>query len=129
MRLLHRGLEGWKIDLVRCPRIDDRVRVVTQELGVVAYVVFDRRADALLLHAGDVADGDVRGEEGIFAEGFEVAASARRTIDVHAGPEHEVDSACPPVAPNPCANAFCELAVPARRQPDATRIRRRRKPG
>src|ERR1700760_1124328 len=114
MRLLHRGLEGWKIDLVRCPRIDDRVRVVTQELGVVAYEVFDRRADALLLHAGDVADGDVRGEEGIFAEVFEVAAVARRTIDVHPGPEHKVNPACPGIAPNPCTNAFCEFAIPAR---------------
>ena len=113
------GLEGGQIDLADGALVDDGVGVVAQELGVVAHEVLDGGADALGLHAVDVADGDVGGEEGIFAEVLEVAAVAGRAVDVDAGAEHEVDAARAGIASDAFADAGCQIAVPRGGEADA----------
>jgi len=82
------------------------------ELGVVRDVVLDGRADALLLHARDVADRDLPGQVRVFTKVLKVASVARRAVDVHARAEHVVHAACACVASYACAYLGCKVAVP-----------------
>ena len=119
MGLLDGGFEAGEVDLAEGALVDDGVGVVAEELGVVAEEVLDGGADALGLHAGDVAGGDGGGEEGIFAEVLEVAAVARGAVDVDAGAEHVVDAAGTGVAADGFACAGGELGVPGGGEADA----------
>ena len=127
MRLLHRSFERRQINLPQRPLADDRIRIMPQVLRVVAGEMLDRRAHTLLLHAGDVPHHNRRREEGVFAEVFKVAAIARRAINIHARPQHVMHATRACVAANPCTHTLRKIAVPRCRQPNACRIRRRRK--
>ena len=83
-----------------------------QVLGIVAEIMLDRGRDALLLHALDIADGDLAGQEGILAEVFEVTAVHRSAIDVNAWAKQKHGSAGAAIAPKFFADTEREGPVP-----------------
>ena len=88
--LLDRGLEGGQVDLVQRACIDLGADGLALGLLVVHREVLDRGDDTLALYALDVSHGHARGELGILAEVFEVAAVERRANDVDRGSEEHV---------------------------------------
>ncbi len=126
VRLLDRGLEGGQVDLAQRALVDHRVRVVAVELGVVGREVLDRGADALGLHAADVADRDPRGEERVLAEVLEVAAVHGRAVDVDARSEQEVNALGARVTADLGGDALSERRVPGGGERDAAGHGRRR---
>jgi hypothetical protein len=81
-------------------------------LLVVEREVLDGGRHALGLHAVDVADGDARGEPGIFSHVFEVAAAHRCACDVDARTEQHVHAAGPGVVAKRDAHLFREGGIP-----------------
>src|SRR5579872_106475 len=81
-----------------------------------------RRADALLLHAYDVAGGDRSGEEGIFAEIFEVATIHGRAINVDTGSEHEMNATGARIAADAGADALGERRIPGGGKANTPRV-------
>ena len=84
------GAEGGKIDFAKGAVVHVDVDTVAFGFLIVGGEMFDTGADALGLLAADVIDGDARGEEGIFAKVFKVAATERRALNVDARAEHDV---------------------------------------
>jgi hypothetical protein len=84
-------LEGEQIDLAQGPLVDHDVRGEALGLEVVGDVVLGRRADAELLDAGDVRRGKLRGQDRVLAEGLEVPATQRRSMQVDRRAEDDVD--------------------------------------
>ena len=117
--LFYGGFESGKVDFVHRAVVDDGVGIVAEEFGVIAEVVLDGGGDPLRLKAGDVAGGYLSGEEGVFAEVFEVAAIAGRAVDVDAGAEHIVDAAGAGVAAYAGTDFGGEGAVPRGGEIDA----------
>ena len=58
VRLFDGGLERRQINLMQRALLNDRIGVVPEEFRIVRKKMFDRCADAFLLHADDVADAD-----------------------------------------------------------------------
>ena len=98
---------------------------MTVKFGVVSHEVLDSGADALALHARDVADRDARCEERVFAEVFEVAAVQRSTIDVHPWPEHEMHSTGAGILTDGGSDSRCHRGIPGSCQPNAAEHGRR----
>src|SRR5580704_13884374 len=99
MPLLHGDFKGGKIDLTHGALVNNGIRVVAVELGIISHEMFGRRAHSLALHSLDVSHRNLPSEIRIFAHVFEVAAIHRRAIDVEARPEHEVNSPGAGVSP------------------------------
>ena|SRR6185437_4501597 len=84
------GFEGGQINFAQGAFADFGIDAVAILFLVVAGEVLDAGGDAGELHAFDVADGQARGEIGVFAEVFAVAAAEGRAMDVHGGPEQHL---------------------------------------
>ena len=70
-----------------------------QVLGIVAEIMLDGGGDTLLLHALDIADGNLAGEKWVLTEVFKVASVHRCAVDVDTGAKEKDGSARPAVAP------------------------------
>src|SRR5262249_25702252 len=57
---------------------------------IVSQEMFYSCADPLTLHSLDVAHGDARRQEGVFAKVFEIPAVHRSTIDIHSRPKKKM---------------------------------------
>ena len=84
------SLERREVHLAK-RRVVDLVRHRhTSELHVVGHEVFGARANPFALHTVDVGDGELAGEERVFAERFEVAATEWVASEVDRGCEQNV---------------------------------------
>ena len=63
------------------------------EFRIIREKMFDRRGDALTLHAFDITDGEASGEQRIFPEILEVASVERRTINIDTRAKIEMNTA------------------------------------
>src|SRR5438132_479285 len=81
--------------------------------------MFDGGADALALHAFDIADRHARGEEWIFAEVLKVSSVHRCAIDVYAWSQQKVDAFGARVTSNLGTHALGQRRIPRRRQRNA----------
>ena len=78
------------------------------------------------LHAGDVLDGQSRGEERILGVALEVATGERMTMDVDRRCEQHVRALAPGLAADALADGAHELGIPRGAERGAARERRRR---
>jgi len=67
----------------------------------------------------DIGYGDSGGQERIFSEVFEIPTTHRRTIDVQAGGENKVHSACPRILAHGDTKSPRKIRVPRGRQCNA----------
>ena len=88
--LLHGRLERREVDLLEGPFVDLLVDAMPFEFLIVGGEMLHAGDDALALHALDIADNESRGEIGIFAVPFEIAAPERLSRDVDCGAENHV---------------------------------------
>ena len=124
-----RSFEGHQVRLAQGDLVDLTGDGVTLELGVVADEVLDAARDAVLLHAGDVADGDPferasrpsASPTSCTNDGSKVAPSAvPHGNEADAGPVHDVPRT--PAGPSlvriggmPGNATVCQLSCPASR--------------
>src|SRR6185437_8234891 len=110
---LNGGFKSGETNFPHGALIDDRIRVVAVEFGIVGHEVFGRGANALALDATDVADRDARGEVRVLTKVFEVAAIQRRAIDVESRAKEKIHAFRARVAPYLRAHAFGESRIPS----------------
>ncbi len=124
--LAHGGLEGRQVDLAQGALVHLGADCVALELGVVAGVVLDRRADALALEAGDVGHRHPRREVGVLGVTLEVAAVERRAVDVDGRRQEHARPLRPRLLAQRPADPLDQGGVPGRGQGDADREAGRR---
>ena len=98
---------------------------MTVKFRIVSHEVLDGGADALALHAVDVADRNARREEWVFAEIFEVASVQRSTIDVHSRSQHEMYSTGTGILADGGTDSRCHGRIPSGSEPNAAEHGRR----
>ena len=86
VRLLDGRFESRQVDLADRALVNDGVRVVTVELGIITREVLDRGAHALILHSFDISHRDAGREQRVFAEVFEIPSIHWCAVDVHTRP-------------------------------------------
>ena len=82
--LLDGSLEAWQVDFVQGAVADDDIHLVAVFLVVVQAVVFHTAGHTDTLQPLNVAHDHAGGEVGVFTHVFEVAATQRCAVDVHA---------------------------------------------
>src|SRR5215468_12606712 len=90
MGLFDRRFENRQIDLAQRAFVNDCVHIVPVKFRIVSQEMFYSCADPLTLHSLDVAHGDARRQEGVFAKVFEIPAVHRSTIDIHSRPKEKM---------------------------------------
>ena len=118
-RLTDRRLERHQVDLAQRALIDVGAHRVPLVLGIVADEVFDGCPDPDPLHAGDVPDGDLRREMGIFGIAFEVAPIQGVAVDVDGWRQQHRGPLAPCLLGDRCADPGHEGGVPGRTEADA----------
>src|ERR1035438_4290420 len=126
MALLHGRAERGEVDLAQGPLADVLVDGAALGLLVVRRKMLHRRDDALALDARRDLAGEHAREERVLRQVLEVAPVLGHPVDVHRGPEHDVDASRPGVASNRGAVLPCQVPVPRGRQADGRRVGRRR---
>ena len=90
-RLFHCRLEGRQVKLAQRALVDPGVDTEAFALLVVGGEVLQGGADALALHAVDVAGCQLAGQIGVFGKILKIAPAEGRALHVYPGAEHHID--------------------------------------